>query len=153
MWKDISSEVKIEKALFAWKDKLVYHCQVIGELSRNYIAVFVPGYRVRLERDTETNRFFIEKDFETHELQDKAIRQEPSTSSPFIVVRKMKFLEFTIKDNMVFINADAIVMIERLMANKCKVMLESGMVLEVDYDAKRIRQKLEELEPDSVVRV
>jgi len=157
MWKDVTEQITLEKTWLSWKNKLNYECQVIGEMGYGYISVCVSGYRVRIEKGVDSEgyftRFFIEKDFEAYELQENAIKNATVNSQPFVLVREMKFLDVTHHERELFINVEAICVIERLVANRCKVSLKTGQVLELEYDATRIRKKLEELEPESVLRV
>lgn len=151
MWRDVSNAVSLQAG------KIIHDSQAIGELSYGCISVFAPRYRVRMERGCDQegyfNKFFVEKDFEAYELQETAISNREASRRPFVLVRAMKFLDVTHRERELFINVDAICVIERLVANKCKISLKTGQVLELEYDATRIRKKLEELEPESVLRV
>lgn len=158
MWRDVSDEIELEGGPFPLPSKIIHDSQVVGNVSYGYISVCRPRYRVRLERGEDAegsyNRFFIEKDFEAYELQELVIaNKDDRAARPLIVVRRMKFIDVTTPHGELYINADSIVVIKRLMANRCQVVLTTGTQMELEYDAKRIKQKLEELEPNAVTGV
>lgn len=151
MWRDISNEVSI------WKRKIIHENQHVGHVEYGLVAVKKAGYRMTLKRgidqDGYFNQIFIEKDFDLNDLQKKISQPKQHTPSPFQGMRKMKFIDATHKGKDIFISVDAIMLIERLMENRCRVTLKTGVMLELDYDAKRIRTKIEELHPASFERV
>lgn len=158
MWRDVSDEIELEAGPFPLPSKIIHDSQVVGNVSYGYISVCRPRYRVRMERGEDSegswNKFYIEKDFEAYEIQELVIANgNEKAARPLIVVRRVKFLDVTTPHGELYINAESIVVIKRLMANRCQVVLTTGTQMELEYDAKRIKQKLEELEPDAVKSV
>lgn len=134
MWRDISDDVELING------KIVHGSQEIGLIKFGMIGVLEAGYRVRLEReydgDEPVTRFFIE-----HREERKFSLRPPNVVRPICVIHNMRVME--VGDGF-FVIAEKVESFKKTVAGQCRIRMDSGQEFEVNFDAGRIKQKLEE---------
>lgn len=144
MWRDVSDQIRIKSG------KIIFENQIVGIIENGIIGVAKEGYRVRMEREYDddgyVNRFFVEKDTSTETIAELfRIAREPANIVPFVEVRNMRLLELEIKNKPIYFNVEMIESFEQKGGNISVVRMQSGITYEVDYNAQRIKQKIEEV--------
>lgn len=140
VWTDISDVVEIINGT------IVYESQGIGYIRHGMVAIRCPGFRIAVTKEYDeegfVNKISIEKYLGEQEQKNLAVRAEvPHPHRPLLEVRKMQVILF---DEKLLLVADKIVGAQAKEGNWSEIETVTGSKYRIDFNVKRIRQKLEE---------